>query len=260
MPLGSVARLSRGIGPQSVNHQGQFPAVTIFFNLKEGTSLGTAVERLTTTAAQVLPAGVTGSFSGAAQAFQSSLASMGILLLLSIAVIYLILGMLYESFIHPLTILSGLPSAGIGALAALLLFNDELNVYSFIGIIMLIGIVKKNAIMMVDHAIQARHEGADAHTAIRDGCLVRFRPIMMTTAAALMGTLPLAIGLGTESASRRSLGIAVIGGLLLSQFITLYITPVVYLYLDRLEARFRRPPAAPDRYSPSTNSATPVAT
>ena len=177
------------------------------------------------------------------QAFTNSLNGLGLLLLVAVLVIYLVLGILYESFLHPLTILSGLPSAGIGALLALWACGDELNIYAFVGIIMLIGIVKKNAIMMVDFAIQARAEGMDAHAAIRHGCLVRFRPIMMTTMAALMGTLPLALnlGLGTVSHSRTSLGIAVVGGLLLSQMLTLFITPVIYLKLDRIQERFRRP-------------------
>jgi len=241
VPLGVVASVEKSIGPLSINHQGQLPAVTVSFNVRPEASVGSTVDRIQALARTSLPAGVSGAFAGAAQAFQSSLAGMGLLLVLAIGVIYLVLGILYESFLHPITILSGLPSAGIGALLALWLCGDELNIYAFVGIIMLIGIVKKNAIMMVDFAIQARlKEGMDAFQAIRHGCLVRFRPIMMTTMAALMGTLPLAIGLGTASASRRSLGIAIVGGLIVSQLITLFITPIVYLAMDRLQEWLKR--------------------
>jgi HAE1 family hydrophobic/amphiphilic exporter-1 len=256
IPLATIASISPAIGPLSINHQGQTPAVTLAFNLKTGASIGDVVPKVETLAATTLGAGITGGFAGSAQAFQSSLAGMGILLMLAIAVIYLVLGILYESFIHPLTILSGLPSAGIGALLALWLCKDELNIYAFVGIIMLIGIVKKNAIMMVDFAIQARvQEGLDAFQAIRRGCLVRFRPIMMTTMAALMGTIPLAVGLGTVSHSRRSLGIAIVGGLLLSQLITLFVTPVVYLALDRFQEWLRRP--APPTLRPQDDGLAP---
>jgi len=241
IPLNTVAKITRGVGPLTVNHLGQLPAVTISFNLRPGVALGPAVEAVEKVSGATLPSTINTSFQGTAQAFQSSLQSLGILLIMAILVIYILLGILYESYIHPLTILSGLPSAGFGALLALMIFRMDLNLYGFVGVIMLIGIVKKNAIMMIDFALDAqRKEGKNPHDAIYAGCLVRFRPIMMTTMAALMGTLPIALGFGAGAESRRPLGIAVVGGLLFSQLITLYITPVYYTYLDALQEKVKR--------------------
>jgi HAE1 family hydrophobic/amphiphilic exporter-1 len=242
VPLRSVAKISRGVGPLTVNHFGQLPAVTISFNLIPEMSLGTAVDAVNKALGELhLPATLTASFQGSAQVFQSSIKGMGILLVMSILVIYIILGILYESFIHPITILSGLPSAGLGALLTLMLFRLDLNVYAFVGLIMLVGIVKKNAIMMVDFAIEAQRQGRTPFDAIYQGCLLRFRPIMMTTMAALMGTLPIALGLGAGGEARRPLGLAVVGGLIVSQLLTLYLTPVVYLYLESFVNWVRRP-------------------
>src|SRR3954470_18342337 len=233
VPLSAVADVKPSVGPLQVNHVGQLPSVTISFNLKPGYALGDAAQAVAQAARDTLPATVVGSFQGTAQAFQSSTQGLGLILIMAIFVIYVVLGILYESFIHPLTILSGLPAAGFGALLTLMLFKSDLNLYAFVGVIMLVGLVKKNGIMMVDFAIDARrNDGKSAVDAIYEACLVRFRPIMMTTMAALAGTLPIALGLGAGGESRQPLGLAVVGALLVSQTLTLYLTPVFYMYME----------------------------
>jgi hydrophobe/amphiphile efflux-1 (HAE1) family protein len=240
VPLDTMVKTSKQVRPSSISHFGQLPATTISFNLKPGFSLGQAAGQVDAAIRDLrMPAGISTKFQGTVKEFQSSFQNLTILLIVALLVIYIVLGVLYESFIHPLTILSGLPSAVFGALLTLVLFHKELDLYAFVGIIMLFGVVKKNAIMMVDFAIDQRNAGHSAYDSIWQGCLLRFRPIMMTTVAALFGTLPIALGYGEGADARQPLGLAVVGGLVVSQFLTLYITPVIYLYLERVQEWFR---------------------
>jgi HAE1 family hydrophobic/amphiphilic exporter-1 len=241
VPLDALVTMTPGLGPLTVNHSGQVPSVTLSFNLAPGVALGQATAEVEELARETLPASINLAFQGTAQAFRSSMQGLGLLLVLAIVVIYMVLGILYESFIHPITILSALPLAGAGALATLMIFGVDLNIYAFVGVIMLVGLVKKNGIIMIDFALEAqRSEGKAPADAIYEACMVRFRPIMMTTMAAFFGTLPIALGLGAGAEARRPLGLAVVGGLVVSQSLTLFITPVVYTYMESLQGKLAR--------------------
>jgi HAE1 family hydrophobic/amphiphilic exporter-1 len=240
VPINAVAEVKSGVGPISVAHAGQLPAVMISFNLAPGVSVGDAVATIQGVAAEVLPDSVTGQFAGNAKAFQEAFRSLPLLVIVTVILIYMILAILYEHYGYPLTILTALPFAGVGALLTLWVFGQELNIFSFVGIILLIGLVKKNGIMMVDFALQVqRDQGMAPKDAIIEACSVRFRPIMMTTMAAIFATIPIAIGYGAGAETRQPLGIAVVGGLVFSQFLTLYVTPVFYVTLDRLTEYFK---------------------
>jgi len=240
VPLDTLAAITQQVGPQTVNHYGQLPAVTVSFGLAPGASLGDVLTRVREVAERVVPDGVTGQFQGAAAAFEGALSNLAVLLVIAVLVVYIVLGILYESYIHPLTILSGLPSAAFGALLTLIVFGMDLNIYAFVGMIMLIGIVEKNAIMQIDFAIEAERSGMSSEQAIYQGCLIRFRPIMMTTMAALLGAVPIALGMGAGGEARQPLGMVVVGGLLFSQLVTLYLTPVFFTYMAQLQARLGR--------------------
>jgi HAE1 family hydrophobic/amphiphilic exporter-1 len=256
VPLSAVAEVKSGVGPVSVAHLGQMPSVILSFNLAPGISVGEAVARVQETAAETLPPGITTTFTGSAKAFEQAFRTLPMLLLITVILIYMILAILYEHYGHPLTILTALPFAGFGALVTLMLYDEELNIFSFVGIILLIGLVKKNGIMMIDFALQIqREQGAKPLDAIVEACRVRFRPIMMTSMAAILGTLPIALGYGAGAETRRPLGLAVVGGLVFSQFLTLYVTPAFYVALERTVQFFRtRMTAAKAAASPSDTS------
>jgi len=255
VPLSAVAEVKSGVGPVSVAHVGQLPSVVLSFNLAPGVSVGDAVTAIQDIASEMMPAGVSGAFTGSAKAFQEAFRSLPLLLLITIILIYMILAILYEHYGHPFTILTALPFAGFGALATLILFGEELNIFSFVGIILLIGLVKKNGIMMIDFALQMQREkNMRPDEAIVEACSVRFRPIMMTTGAAIFATLPIALGYGAGAETRRPLGIAVVGGLVFSQFLTLYVTPVFYVSMERLAQFFRKGGKSADTVASSHQS------